>query len=229
MKQNHAHITLVADRSGSMSSVRSDAEGAVNEFLTTQKAVPGTATLTLVEFDAVKGRESAQSGGDIPWYHEVHDGNLADAPNYHLHPRGNTALLDAIGRAINATGDRLAATGEDDRPEHVFFVVQTDGLENSSTEFTGEAIQALIKEQTDTWKWEFVFLGMGPDAFTQGRNLGFANVTRSAHAAPSYHAAYANTSDAIAGMRNHTAENLTSTNATVTEDGTVIPAAPVED
>lgn len=223
MKSDYSHITLVTDRSGSMSSVRSDAEGAVNEFITTQKIVPGPATLLLVEFDAARGLEGVQNR-DIPWYHVVHDGNLADAPNYHLHPRGNTALLDAIGRSINITGERLSALPEDDKPAHVFFVVQTDGLENSSNEFTGEAIQAMIKEQTDTWKWEFVFLGMGPDAFTQGSNLGFGNVTRSAHAPAAYAASYGNTSNHMAGVRKGVERDMSGTNVSVDEDGTVTPA-----
>ena len=46
------------------------------------------------------------------------------------------ALLDAVGRAINETGERLAKMDEADRPGLVVFVVMTDGLENSSVEFS---------------------------------------------------------------------------------------------
>ena len=60
-------------------------------------------------------------------------------------PRGNTALLDAVGRAINETGERLAKMAEKDRPGLVVFVITTDGLENSSKEFS----KAQIKEMVD--------------------------------------------------------------------------------
>jgi hypothetical protein len=205
-----------------MSSVASDAQGAINRFIGDQQRVAGWATLYLVEFDAPI--HSALSEKQMaPWYNVVHDGDIVDAPQYQLKARGNTALLDAIGRAITETGEKLAALDEDDRPEHVFFVVQTDGLENSSHEFTGAAITALIKKQTDEFNWQFVFLGMGPDAFAQGHTLGFANVTKSAHAPMAYAASYGNTSDHIAGMRGGTEQNLSATNVEVDEDGTITP------
>ena len=45
-------------------------------------------------------------------------------------------MLDAIGRAVNATGARLAAMPEDRRPGTVIVGIMTDGLENASREFS---------------------------------------------------------------------------------------------
>jgi hypothetical protein len=214
---------MVCDRSGSMSSVASDAQGAINRFIQEQQDVPGTATLYLVEFDApIHSVLSEQQMA--PWYHVVHDGNLNDAPNYKLLARGNTALNDALGRAITETGERLALLSEDERPEHVFFVAQTDGMENSSHEFTLQTLQEMIKRQTDEYNWQFVFLGMGPDAFAQGHQYGFGNVTKAAHTADSYVASYANTSAHMSNVRGGTEQDLSGTNVTVAEDGTVTPA-----
>lgn len=229
MKSGYSHITLVADRSGSMNVVRYDAEGAVNTFLDDQKKVPGQATLLLVEFDADNGLSGDQMKR-TPWYHVVHDGDLATAPHYRLNPRGNTALLDSVGRAITETGERLQQLSEDERPEHVFFVVQTDGQENSSKDFTLDSVKAMVEEQTNTYKWHFVFLGMGPDAFAQGGALGFQNVTRSAQAPMAYAASYANTSDHMAGVRTNTVKSMAGTNVAVDKDGNVIPdpVTPVE-
>lgn len=217
-KPGYTHISLVVDRSGSMSAVRDDAEGAVNQFITDQKTVPGEATLTLVEFDADHGMPSE-------WLHTVHDGNLVDAPVYHLAPRGSTALLDAVGATITATGEKLAALDEDARPEHVVFVVQTDGQENSSREWTVDKIRAFIRLQTDTYNWQFVFLGMGPDTFAQGHNLGFANVTKSAQAGDSYVTSYAVASNAVGNLRTNRARDLSATNVDVDKDGNVTPAS----
>jgi hypothetical protein len=201
-----------------MSSVRSDAEGAVNAFIKDQQEVPGDATLLLVEFDATRDHL-----GDQPWYHVVHDGDLKAAPRYRLQPRGNTALLDAIGRAINETGIKLAALSEDQRPAHVFFVVQTDGMENASREFTRTAIQEMIKRQTDEFSWEFVFLGMGPDTFAQGHNLGFGNVTKAAHTAASYAATYDSTSYHMANVRGGVERDMSGANVEVDDEGNVTP------
>jgi hypothetical protein len=164
------HITLVIDRSGSMSSIKTDAEGAINSFVGEQQKVPGDCRLKLVEFDA--------PGHGADWYHVVTDADLAKAPTYVLNPRGNTALLDAVARAINETGQYLANLSEDLRPDKVIFVIQTDGQENSSKEHTWEQVAEMIKVQTEQFAWQFVFLGMGQDSWGQGQRLGVSNVVR---------------------------------------------------
>lgn len=214
MKSGYTHITLVCDRSGSMQAVRDDAEGAVRQFIADQKNVPGEATLYFVDFDASHGQ------GDH-WYRTVHDGDLASCPDYVLTPRGSTALLDAIGAAIVKTGERLADLPEQARPEHVVFVVQTDGQENSSREWKLEQIREAIKRQTDDYHWQFLFLGMGPDTFAQGHDMGFANVTQSANTGHAHAATYAVASTAVTGLRTNSTRDLSATNVEVDEDGNV--------
>jgi hypothetical protein len=149
MKTDLTDITLVVDRSGSMEAVREDAEGGVNAFLREQAQQPGEALLTLVQFDTE--------------YEFVHKGiSVKDAPAYKLVPRGCTALLDAVGRAINETGDRLAKMAETDRPGLVVFVIVTDGLENSSHEFTKVKVQEMIDRQQNQYHWQFTFPGRRP-------------------------------------------------------------------
>jgi len=222
MKPDHSHITLIVDRSGSMSSVRSDAEGGVNEFVRQQSEVPGTASLLLVEFDApLDDREGLPS-----WYHVVHDGPIGATPSYKLSPRGNTALLDAIGRGITETAEWLGGLPDDSQPEHIFFVVQTDGHENASRDFARDAVQAMIKQRTDEDHWEFVFLGMGPDTWGQGHDLGFAGVTRSAGTGESYMASYGHTHSVIGDVRTGMADHVHAANAEVDEAGNVVEDEP---
>ena len=95
MKPDLTDITLVIDRSGSMEEIRSDAAGGVNAFIRQQAQQPGETLLTLVQFDDE--------------YEFVHRGvPIKEVPPYTLVPRSGTALLDAVGRAINETADRLA-------------------------------------------------------------------------------------------------------------------------
>ena len=159
MRSDLTDITLVVDRSGSMQSIREDAEGGVNAFLQEQAKQPGEALLTLVQFDTE--------------YEFVHRGvPIKHVPAYTLMPRGNTALLDAVGRAINETGERLSKMAETDRPGLVVFVIMTDGLENSSQEFTKAQIKQQIEEQQSKYSWQFTFLGANQDAFAEAGGMG---------------------------------------------------------
>jgi hypothetical protein len=87
-------------------------------------------------------------------------------------PRGGTALLDAVGRAINETGERLARMPEEDRPGLVIFVVMTDGEENSSKEFSKARIKEMIQHQQEVYNWHFTFLGANQDAFAEAGGMG---------------------------------------------------------
>jgi hypothetical protein len=216
-KKNYSYIALVCDRSGSMNMVRTDAEGAVNKFIEDQKAVPGEATLHLVDFDA----PNSYGSGENNWYNLVFKGDIQEAPKYALQPRGNTALLDATGMTIVAVGEQLAAMSEDERPEHVVFVVQTDGQENSSKDWVLDKLREKITEQESKWNWQFVFLGMGPDTYAQGHAMGISNVTRAKGTGASYAASYQNTSDVVGAFRTGNVSNLAGANVAVDDEGNV--------
>src|SRR4051794_20350192 len=154
-------IALLVDRSGSMQSIRADAEGAIAAFLEAQRTGPGRCLVSLSDFDD----EYRAVYGPVP---------IAEAPAYTLEPRGTTALLDAIGRLVTGFGASLAALPEAERPGQVIVVVQTDGQENSSTEWTIAGINDLITRQREIYSWDFVFLGANQDAIATGESLGIA-------------------------------------------------------
>lgn len=155
-------ITVVLDRSGSMDSIKDDTIEAFNGFLTSQRQGTGTARISLVQFD--------------DRYDVVYEAVTVDrAPALNektFQPRGSTALLDAMGRAIDVTGWRLQQMAEAERPGTVLFVTLTDGLENSSREFTMDRLNAMISHQRDKYAWEFVFLAANQDAIATAAQLG---------------------------------------------------------
>jgi uncharacterized protein YegL len=158
---NYTAIAVLIDRSGSMSLIKDDAEGGLNAFVEDQKQQSGRASLTLVQFD---------TGVDV-----VEDFvDVQDVKPFILTPRGATALLDAWGQTMASLGERLAAMPEDERPGHVQFVVITDGMENSSQEWTREKLFAAVKEQTETYGWQFTFLAANQDAVSVGQQYGVA-------------------------------------------------------
>jgi uncharacterized protein YegL len=187
MKQNLTDVTVVLDRSGSMSTVVSDVEGSLNAFISQQKKVKGEAKFTLIQFD-----------ND---YEVVFDAvNIQKVDKVSLLPRGCTALLDAIGKTINKTGERLSNTSEENRPSKVVVVVLTDGQENASKEFKKEQIFEMIKHQREKYSWEILFLAANEDAINTAVSYGFS-VSNSA--------SYKHTANGYKNMFNTVSANLT--------------------
>ena len=181
------HITIVLDRSGSMGAIWDDTVGSFEEFLRKQKEDPKPATLSVAVFDDVFT--------NVLVCEDLHKAEI-DLENYR--PRNTTALLDAVGRAITETGEKLAALPEDERPDKVLVVVITDGQENASREFTRAKISEMIRHQSEVYKWDFVYLGANVDAFAEARGLGIPV----AHAAHYVHdaAGVKGMSDAVGAM-----------------------------
>lgn len=150
MHENFTHITVILDRTGSMVSIRDDTIGGFNAFLSQQKAEPGLATLTLVQFDTQDP------------YEVVHRfillGAVPDLTRKTYIPRASTPLLDAMGRGIIDLEMSIADLKEDQRPSRVVFVVITDGQENSSCEFRKDQIEKMVSEKQEKCGWQFVFL-----------------------------------------------------------------------
>ena len=164
MRENLTEMVFVLDRSGSMSGLAADTIGGFNELIEKQKKIEGDAYVTTVLFDHE--------------YEVLHDHvaleEVAPLTDKEYFARGSTALLDAVGRTIDSVGARLAATAEDERPEHVVFVITTDGRENSSREYTAKRVRGMIEHQQQKYSWQFVFLGANMDAVSEARNLGIS-------------------------------------------------------
>lgn len=158
---NKTEIVVILDRSGSMYTTKDDMEGGFASFVAEQRAQPGQCFFSLYQFD--------------DQFETVYEERPAsDVPPLVIEPRGNTALLDAVGRAVSRVGQRLAAKQEDDRPGIVIVQVITDGMENSSTEYTYAQVGEMIKLQRETYKWQFVFLGADLSV-SAAAQLGFAS------------------------------------------------------
>lgn len=158
-KPNSAEIVVVLDRSGSMEPIARDMEGGFNRLIAEQRQVPGDCTVTLAQFSDA--------------YEIVFAGKpLAEVPPLSLMARGYTALLDAIGKTIAATGERLAKLPEQERPAKVLFVIITDGAENASKEYTSHQVTRMIKHQEDQYQWQFAYLGANQDAFAVASSVG---------------------------------------------------------
>jgi hypothetical protein len=157
------HTTLIAallDRSGSMETSKDATEDGWRELINEQRHLPGECLVTLAQFDTV--------------YEVVYDPTpIADVPEFIVQPRGMTALLDAIGTFVTQIGEQLSALPEDRRPGKVICLIMTDGMENSSQEWTWDAVKKLTIQQQNEWNWTFLFIGANMDAIAVGGRMGF--------------------------------------------------------
>jgi hypothetical protein len=179
-------INYVLDKSGSMYNVRDDTIGGFNQYLAEQRRLGrrlGQRTrVSLTLFDT--SFEHRYIDADID--------KVSRLSSKTYQPGGNTALYDAIGSNVRAVEKR--------KPEGmVLFVIQTDGLENSSREWTRKAVFDLITEKREKADWQFVFLGADQDAYAAGETIGVAPSStlsyRSAQS-PAMYAALAESTDA---------------------------------
>lgn len=154
-------VNFVLDKSGSMMDVVQETRQGFNNYLQELKKQTGieylfSLTLFDTQFHVVGTAQPLTSVRDL------------DTNNYQ--PDGYTALYDAIGVSVKKVEDRLAANAP--RPEKVLTVILTDGHENSSREWTKEAIRQLIQRKEAEGNWTFVFLGATFDAMDIGAGLG---------------------------------------------------------
>jgi Mg-chelatase subunit ChlD len=185
VRNDLTEIVLIVDRSGSMSDCKDEAQGGINAFIEDQKKAVGEANFTLVQFDTD--------------YEFIHTGKpIKDVVAYALVPRGMTALLDAVGRAVSETGARLAALEEEDRPGVVMVIIVTDGQENASKEFNWNQVQEMIKHQKEKYQWQFLYLGAD---ISTGVRMGIGVNSAAKHEGLYAKAVYGSTSDKVKMMR----------------------------
>lgn len=125
MNAELTELVFILDRSGSMGGLESDTIGGFNGMIERQKKEGEKVNVTTILFD---------DEVEI-----IHDRFPIDAvqplTDKEYYVRGCTALLDAVGQAINKIDNVQKHLPEEHRAGKVLFVITTDGLENSSTEF----------------------------------------------------------------------------------------------
>ncbi len=164
MQKGLTELVFIVDRSGSMAGLEKDTIGGFNSMLKEQAELEGEARVTTVLFDNQ--------------YRLLHDRidirAVAPLTEKDYRVGGGTALLDAIGRAMEKIRAVQKQTAEDYRAEKVLFVIITDGEENSSRKYSTEQIKEHIEHQKEKYGWEFVFFGANMDAVLEASKLGIA-------------------------------------------------------
>lgn len=166
-KQETSFYHLVLDKSGSMASHYEQTLDALNEKLMSLKSIqqrnpeiPIKVSLSLfsdeqelviVDKDAYELKQLSESDYVV---------------------NGMTALLDAIGLAINKM-ERMHGEQIRNGEATATIVIFTDGHENASKEYKFQHVAIKIKELQASGNWSFVFVGADIDAWQSASQLNF--------------------------------------------------------
>jgi len=153
-------VSFILDETGSMQSVKEQTINGFNEYIKTLKSEKSASD---IQFAMTKFNSERVE--------IVYDGvNLKEVQPLNqdtYHPRALTPLYDAIGRSIGALEKKVNSK----KKQNVLMVIQTDGHENHSKEFSRNGIFNLIDEKKKAG-WTFAFLGADQDAWLAGQKLG---------------------------------------------------------
>jgi len=159
MEQKSLVICFILDETRSMDKIKSETIGGFNEYLEMLKNDESSksALFALTKFNSDK-IELVYEGIPLETVEPLSDQNY--------HPVAITPLFDAIGKTIETLKTRYGESP-------VLVVIQTDGEENASRQFTKQMVKDLIEERQKTG-WTFAFLGADIDAYTASSAIGIA-------------------------------------------------------
>lgn len=148
-------VTIILDRSGSMNHLKNSVVEHFNNFLGEYKATGEKSSFSLVQFD-----HEIEKLIDNKPIQKVKPLTLSD-----FNPRGTTSLNDAIGITVQ---EKLKSFSKKTK---VVIAIITDGLENSSIEYTTEMVKRVINHGRAKG-WNILFFGANQDSILEGSKLG---------------------------------------------------------
>ena len=157
-KNETMDLVFIIDRSGSMHGLEDDTIGGFSQVLEDDRKQGLDCRVTTILFDSRSQvlQDRVPIAEAQPLTHETY------------RPGGMTALLDALGGAM----DHLV-WGKD-TPDHAQFVIITDGMENSSREYTLPKVRAMVEKLKAERGWDFIFLGANIDAIATAERMGIS-------------------------------------------------------
>lgn len=156
---------IILDESGSMSCIKRQAIDGVNETFNTIR----DAQKEHKEQEHLVSFITFDSRCTNVIYDKVNIAEVNALTEKDYDPCACTPLYDAMGFALT----NLRQFVED--RDLVLVTIITDGYENSSTEYSGRAIKALVDELRQKQDWVFTYIGANQDVEKVAADLGISN------------------------------------------------------
>jgi uncharacterized protein YegL len=159
-------IVGILDRSGSMWGKEADTVGGINAMLNEVKS-------KYVESDTVRvSLKLFDHEEQIKWRRMPLD-QVEEFPVTEFIPRGQTALLDALGNSLTYFMEKKLYNPTE--YDTCLMYVATDGLENASKYYSRNRIKELIQSAEKSYNITVVYLGANQDAILEATNIGIAH------------------------------------------------------
>ena len=154
-------IVAIVDRSGSMIGKEEDTIGGLNSLISDLKENKNNEIIkfSLKFFDTQENLK----------YNSIDIENIPTLNVKDLKPRGQTALLDAMGNSISYFVERKK--NNDNSFDSCLIYVATDGLENASKKYNNDSIKSLISDAKKS-KIEMLYIGANQDAILEASKFG---------------------------------------------------------
>ena len=158
---------VILDKSGSMSSIRTEAINGYNETLASIRATQEEFCQTQEHFVSL----AAFCGHGVEMIHDMTPICEAEELTWDKYrPCCMTPLFDAIGISVRNLQTRIA-----DKPDSLVIVtIITDGHENASKEWNSQSVHRLIEDCKEEG-WTFSFIGAGEAVIKVATTISITN------------------------------------------------------
>lgn len=159
-------IVGILDRSGSMNGKEADTVGGINTMLAEvkkNKEESDTVRVSMKLFD----HEEQMKWRSVP---------IEEIDNFPLKefiPRGQTALLDALGNTLKFFMEKKLLNPM--AYDTCLIYIATDGKENCSRYYTRNKIKDMIYSAKESYHIDVVYLGANQDAILEANNIGISH------------------------------------------------------
>ena len=158
-------ICVNVDRSGSMRGKESDTVGGINVMLDELKS-------SNTDEDTVRVSIKLFDHEQIMKTRCVDISEIEEFPVSEFVPRGQTALLDAIGDSLRYFMEKKLMNPN--AYDTCLVYIATDGLENASKRHTRDDIKKLISNAEEKYNIKVIYLGANQDAILEAGNIGIS-------------------------------------------------------
>ena len=159
---------IILDKSGSMSSIAKAAIAGFNETVGGIRSAQERFKDTQEHFVSLMIFCNCEK---TMVYNMVPVTEVKELTSKEYQPCCGTPLYDAMGISINAWHKAI----KDKEDATAVVTVITDGLENASKEYSGQAIKALVERMKDEEGWNFAYIGTNQDVRATSASLSIDN------------------------------------------------------